>query len=232
MTYSPTTFPQTELRDRTLLQQVYGWMSGGLAVTGAVAFWAYASGFIIQLLSAGSWIIIALLIAEFALVLGLGWAIGRMSVGVATAAFLAYAVLNGITLSVIFLVYTAGSIATTFFVTAGTFAAMSLYGYTTKRDLTTIGNLLIMGLIGFFLASIVNFFLRSEALYWVITYAGIAIFVGLIAYDTQKIKRLSATIDQRDTDSFRKMVILGALTLYLDFINLFLLLLRVLGRRR
>src|SRR5512145_389683 len=227
--YNTSTLTQTQLRDHTLLQQVYAWMAGGLCTTGLVALWAYTSGFIIRLLSAGGAIIWGLLIAELVLVLVLGWAISRMSVGVATAMFLAYAVLNGLTMSVIFLAYTAESIATTFLVTAGTFAGMSIYGYTTKRDLTTIGSLLIMGLLGFFLASIVNIFLRSSMLYWIITYAGIAIFIGLVAYDTQKIKRLSATVDYGDTPNFRKMVILGALTLYLDFINLFVLLLRVFG---
>ena len=232
MTYQTSTVTQVGLRDRTLFQQVYAWMAGGLGVTGLVALWAYASGFIVRLLSGGSGILLALLLVELGLVIALGWAIGRMSVGVATGAFLLYAVLNGLTLSTIFLVYTSGSIALTFFATGGTFAAMSIYGYTTERDLTTIGSYLIMGLIGFLLASIVNFFLKSTALYWIITYAGIAIFIGLTAYDTQKIKRLSETIDERDTNTFRKAVILGALVLYLDFVNLFLLMLRVLGRRR
>ncbi len=230
--YQSSTISQAEVRDRTLLQQVYAWMAGGLGVTGLVALWAYVSGFLETVLLQNSGIMFGLIIAELALVIGLSWTIRRMSVGVATAAFLAYAVLNGLTLSVIFLAYTAGSIASTFFVTAATFGAMSIYGYTTKRDLTKMGSLLIMALIGFLLASVVNIFLHSTALYWIITYAGVTIFIGLTAYDTQKIKRLSATVDGRDTSTFRKMVILCALTLYLDFINLFLLLLRIMGRRR
>jgi FtsH-binding integral membrane protein len=222
-----------ELRQRSVLQQVYAWMAGGLTVTGLVALWAYTSGFIANLLVRNQGVFIGLMIAEVALVIGLSWGIGRMSVPVATGAFLLYSALNGLTMAVIFLVYTSGSIGTTFLVTAGMFAGMSLYGYTTKRDLTTVGSFLTMGLIGFFLASLVNFFLKSEALYWLLTYAGILIFIGLTAYDTQKIKKLSAVLDgNSDQTKLRRVVLRGALTLYLDFINLFLLLLRVLGRRR
>jgi FtsH-binding integral membrane protein len=135
-----------------------------------------------------------------------------------------------VSLSVIYISYTATTIASAFFVTAGTFGVMSAYGYITKKDLTSIGNLCFMALIGFILATVVNIFLRSEALMWVTTYAGILIFVGLTAYDTQKIKRMSQT--SMDEESFTKAAILGALALYLDFINLFLMILRVMGRRR
>lgn len=135
-------------------------------------------------------------------------------------------------MAAIFLVYTGESIGSTFLVTGGTFAAMSMYGYTTKRDLSSWGNLLFMGLIGLILASVVNIFLQSDALGWVVTYAGVLIFVGLTVYDTQKIKELSARIDARDTETFQKAAIMGALRLYLDFINLFLYLLRILGKRR
>jgi FtsH-binding integral membrane protein len=144
--------------------------------------------------------------------------------------FFAYAFLNGLTLSVIFLVYTKTSIASTFFVTAGTFAAMSVYGYTTKRDLTSMGSFMTMALIGIIIASVVNFFLRSPAVYWVITYAGVAIFVGLTAYDAQQIKAMSAAGFAGSEDE-RKGAVIGALRLYLDFINLFLLLLRIFGRQ-
>ena len=233
MTYSVPALAQHDLRQRTVLQQVYAWMAGGLAVTGLVALWAYTSGFISNLLVRNQGFFIGLIVIELALVMALSWGIGRMSAPVATGMFLLYSALNGLTMAVIFLVYTAGSIGTTFLVTAGTFAGMSLYGYTTKRDLTSIGSFLVMGLIGFLLASVVNFFLKSEALYWLLTYAGILIFIGLTAYDTQKIKRLSATLDgHSDQAMLRRVVLMGALTLYLDFINLFLLLLRVLGRRR
>lgn len=233
MSYPYQTFTQAQRREYSLLQQVYAWMAGGLAVTGLIAYWAYSSGFIRRLLQNGSGIMLGLLVAELVLVFGLSWGIQRMSAPVASGAFVLYSALNGITLSTIFLAYTQGSIATTFFVTAGTFAGMSLYGYTTNRNLSSLGSFLVMALIGFLLASLVNLFLRSPALYWIATYAGILIFVGLTAYDTQKIKNLSTAL-QGDSDNtgFRRMVILGALTLYLDFVNLFLLLLRVLGRSR
>jgi FtsH-binding integral membrane protein len=141
-----------------------------------------------------------------------------------------YAAINGLTMAAIFLAYTQASIASTFFVTAGTFGAMSLYGYTTKRDLSSVGNFAIMALIGLLIASIVNIFLRSTALYWILTYAGVLIFVALTAWDTQKIKRLAAQVG--DETSAGRVAVLGALTLYLDFINLFIYLLRILGVRR
>ena len=144
--------------------------------------------------------------------------------------FLAYSALNGLTLASVFLLYTSGSIALTFFITAGTFAIMSIYGYTTKTDLSRIGNIALMALVGIILASIVNFFMKSEALYWIISYIGVAVFVALVAYDTQKIKDLSREIDTESAEG-KKASILGALTLYLDFINLFLFLLRLFGRR-
>jgi len=136
------------------------------------------------------------------------------------------------TITSIFIVYTAASIASTFVVTAGMFGAMSLYGYTTKRDLSGFGNMLFMALIGIVLASLVNFWLKSEALMWAVTYIGVIVFVGLTAYDTQKLKNMGEQIDTRDTSNLRKYSILGALTLYLDFINLFLMLLRIFGNRR
>ena len=140
--------------------------------------------------------------------------------------------LNGLTLSTIFLVYTQSSIASTFFVTAATFGCMSMYGYTTQRDLTSLRSFLFMGLIGLIVASLVNIFLQSGPLYWILTYAGVAIFMGLTAYDTQKIKELSRVMGTQDSESFQKVAIMGALRLYLDFVNLFLYLLRVFGKRR
>jgi uncharacterized protein len=162
-------------------------------------------------------------------VLGLSAGIGRLAPTTASALFIVYAALNGLTMAAIFLVYTRTSIASTFFITASTFGVMSLYGYTTKRDLTKMGSLLFMALIGLILASLVNFFLKSTALYWIITYAGVLIFVGLIAWDTQKIKRLST--QATDETSGRRIAIIGSLMLYLDFINLFLFLLRIFGKR-
>ncbi|MGL4268371.1 MAG: Bax inhibitor-1/YccA family protein, partial [Plesiomonas sp.] len=138
----------------------------------------------------------------------------------------------GLTLSSIFIMYTASSIASTFLVTAGMFGAMSLYGYTTKRDLSGFGNMLFMALIGIVLASLVNLWLKSDTLMWVITYIGVVLFVGLTAYDTQKLKMIGEQLSVDDKENFRKYSIVGALTLYLDFINLFLMLLRIMGNRR
>ena len=228
--YSVPSLSQVQVRQQSLLQQVYAWMSGGLAITGLVAFLTYSSGFMWTLIASGA--MIPLLIVEVVLVLVLAWAIGKLSPAVAATMFVAYSALNGLTLSVIFAAYTSASIASTFFVTAATFAGMSLYGYTTKRDLSTMGSYLRMALLGFFVGTIVNIFWANSALYWFLTYAGIAIFIGLIAYDTQKIKQLGQQVGMMDDGSMRRAVIIGALTLYLDFINLFLLLLRVLGDRR
>jgi FtsH-binding integral membrane protein len=205
-------------------------MTAGLLVTGAVAAYTANSPALLTLIYGNPFAIWILFIIEIGMVIGLSAAIGRLSPGAATALFLAYSAVNGLTLSAIFLVYTSASIASTFFITASMFGVMSLYGYVTKRDLTRLGNLLVMALIGFFIASIVNFFLKSAALYWIVTYAGILIFIGLIASDTQKIKRLSQ--QATDDSSARRIAILGSLMLYLDFINLFLLLLRLFGSRR
>lgn len=154
-----------------------------------------------------------------------------MSTTTAIAAFMGYAVLNGLTLSLIFLIYTFSSIALTFFVTAGTFAVMSIYGYVTKTDLTKIGKIMMMLLVGIIIASLVNLFLKSPMIYWITTYVGVAVFVGLIAYDTQKIKNYFLELNG-DESLMGRMAIMGALTLYLDFINLFLFLLRLFGGGR
>lgn len=211
--------------------KVYGWMSLALIITGLVAIWTASNGYIISILTETKWVFIGLLLIEFVLVAYLvGWIL-KMSSQTATIIFILYSILNGLTLSVIFLVFTADSIASTFFITAGTFAIMSIYGYFTKSDLTKLGNLLLMGLIGLIIASAVNIFFQNETLYWITTYAGILIFIGLIAYDTQKIKKINI-IGNEGTDEDKKEAIIGALTLYLDFINLFLKLLRLFGRRK
>ena len=150
----------------------------------------------------------------------------------ATILFNIYAILTGFTLSVIFLAFTAESIATVFYITAGTFAGVSLYGYTTKKDLSSIGSYLMMGLIGLIIASVVNWFLHSEMLYWIVSYAGVAIFVGLTAYDTQKIKKMVQAYGCDDMEMTNKVALIGALELYLDFINLLLYLLRIFGKRK
>jgi hypothetical protein len=154
-----------------------------------------------------------------------------MSQTMAIGAFLLYSVLNGLTMSVIFMAYTSNSIATTFYITAGTFAAISFYGYTTKKDLTSIGNMAFMALIGIIIASVVNMFLKNEMMYWIISYLGVAVFVGLTAYDTQKLKEIGSR-GFTNEEGMEKMSIMGALTLYLDFVNLFLFLLRIFGGRK
>lgn len=169
---------------------------------------------------------------QLGLVFVLSGMVQKLSAAAATSLFMLYSALTGLTLASIFIVYTYSSIASTFVVTAGMFGAMSLYGYTTKRDLSGIGSMMFMGLIGIILASLVNIWLKSPALTWVITYAGVIIFVGLTAYDTQKLKAMGEQLNPEDKDNFRKYSILGALTLYLDFINLFLMLLRIFGNRR
>ncbi len=211
------------------IRRVYNWMALGLAVTAIVALYAVNSGLVFSLLR-NPLVIVLLIVGELGLVIALSAAIGRFQSSTALFMFFAYSFLNGLTLSTIFLVYTKASIANTFFITAGTFAAMSVYGYTTKRDLTSMGSFLMMGLIGIIIASVVNFFFRSPAFYWLITYAGIAIFVGLSAYDAQKIKEM-AYAGFSGSEEERKGAVIGALRLYLDFINLFLLLLRIFGRR-
>jgi hypothetical protein len=214
-----------------VFSQVYLLMTLGLVVTAVVAAWVSTSEAMLTLIFTNWWVPLALFGAQLVLVIVLSAAITRLSTGTAVALFIVYAALLGVTLSSIFIVYTDASIATTFFITAGTFGVMSIFGFVTKRDLTKMGSLLFMLLIGFVLGSLLNIFLRSETIYWILTYAGIAIFVGLIAYDTQKIKRMAAsglaTGRQRGG-----IVVMGALALYLDFINLFLLLLRIFGRSR
>jgi FtsH-binding integral membrane protein len=227
---TPIASADAQLRQSSIISQVYAWMTAGLLVTGAVAASTANSPALLNLIFGNPFAIWILFIVEIGMVIGLSAAINRLSPGAATTLFLAYSAVNGLTLASIFLVYTSASIASTFFITAAMFGVMSLYGYVTKRDLTRLGNLLVMGLIGFVIASIVNFFLQSAAFYWIVTYAGILIFVGLIASDTQKIKRLSQ--QATDDSSARRIAILGSLMLYLDFINLFLLLLRIFGGRR
>ena len=211
------------------ITKVYGWMSIGLALTGTVAYFVSSSPAILQLIFGNKLIFWGLIIGELLMVGYLAAAVTRMSAATATLVYLLYAVLNGVTLSGIFIMYTGASIMGTFLITGGTFAAMSIYGYFTKQDLTRAGNLLFMALIGLVIASVVNIFFRNPIMYWIITYAGILIFVGLTAYDTQKIKQMNI-IGNEGTEEDHKEAIMGALTLYLDFINLFLYLLRLFGR--
>ena len=225
-----TLAPAETARQSSLFTRIYAWMTAGLAVTGATAAVTVTTPALFNLVYGNGLVLILLIAAQLALVIAISAAITRLTAATATALFLLYAALNGVTLSSLLLTYTGASIALAFFVTAGTFGAMSLYGAITKRDLTAIGNLAFMAVLGLILGSLVNFFLRSEALYWLLTYLGVAIFVGLIAADTQKLKRLLA--QNPEGEAAGRIVVIGALTLYLDFINLFLNLLRIFGRRR
>ena len=211
--------------------RVYSWMSMALIITGLVAYRTATSPEIISFIFGEKFVFYGLMILELVLVGVLVGAIQKMSATTATLVFVFYSILNGVTLSAIFFVFTADSIANVFFIAAGTFAAMSAYGFFTKSDLSKLGNILIMALMGLIIASLVNMFLKSEMLYWISSYAGVLIFFGLIAYDTQKLKRLNV-IGNEGSDEDKKEAIIGALTLYLDFINLFLYLLRIFGKRR
>jgi uncharacterized protein len=211
--------------------KVYGWMAFALAITGFVAMYTASSEAMLQFILGNKIVFFGLIIGELLLVGSLVGFLNRMSGKTATGIFLLYSILNGLTLSAVFLVYTSGSIATTFFICGGMFALMSAYGYFTGNDLTRFGSLLFMLLIGLIIASIVNIFLNSSALYWITTYVGIFIFTGLVAYDTQKIKNMGAVVTE-GTEEHRKGAIVGALSLYLDFINLFIMLLRIFGSKR
>ena len=211
--------------------RVYNWMTAGLAITGFMAFYISNNETIMNIIFGNPIMPIVLMIAQIGLVFWLASRVMQMSVSQATGVFMLYAGLTGVTFSFIFVVYTSASITSTFLVTAGTFGAMSLYGYTTKKDLTSWGSFLFMGLIGIIIASVVNMFMQSNMMHMIITYAGVLIFVGLTAYDTQKIKEMNI-LGNEGTDEDTKEAISGALTLYLDFINLFLMLLRLMGDRR
>jgi FtsH-binding integral membrane protein len=228
----PHGFPTAEralVADNAVLWSVYRWMTFGLALTGFVSLFIPDS-IRIEVMK-NPMIFFGLLIGELVLVMIMSLAVNRISAATATVLFLVYAILNGLTFSIFFMLYELGSIAQAFFVTAGTFGAMSAWGYFTKRDLTGVGHFAIMGLFGLIIATIVNLFWANNMLYWVCTYAGVIIFTLLTAYDTQKIKRLGMETDV-NSEQGKKIAIQGALMLYLDFINLFLNLLRIMGRRR
>ena len=212
------------------MTKVYGWMSFAMLLTALMAWTVANSEAALSFVFGNPMVFFGLIIGELALVWIISASINRLSLGMISFLFVFYSLLNGATLSFIFLLYTAESIASTFIVTGLTFGAMSVYGFTTKKDLSGWGNILFMALIGLIIASVVNIFFANSTLYWIITYAGILIFVGLIAYDTQKLKNIAYQISDEQTAG--KLAISGALSLYLDFINLFLLLLRLLGNRR
>ena len=212
-----------------VMKQVYMKMSLALLVTGLISMWAAGNETFLSMVFANLWGMWILMGVEVLLVIAISGAINKLSSAMATALFFLFAVVNGLSLAPIFLIYTGESIASTFFITAVTFGAMSIYGYFTKSDLSKFGSILIMALVGLIICSIVNIFLESETMYWLISGAGVLIFVGLTAWDTQKIKQMALTMPNA-TDG--RLATIGALSLYLDFINLFLYLLRFLGDRR
>jgi FtsH-binding integral membrane protein len=229
--FSPQPVPMAQPSAQAdFMAKVFAYMAGGLGITALTAFLVSHSQTALEFLILNRPVFFGLLIAELLMVFAFTGMARRMSASNAGILFYCYAILNGITLSVVFLLYTQASIASTFVVSAGTFGAMSLYGFLTKRDLTSFGNFLLMGLFGLILASIVNIFMHSATIYWLTTFMGVLVFTGLTAYDVQKIKGLNDGV--YDSEQTHKSAIHGALVLYLDFINMFLYLLRLLGRRR
>lgn len=225
--------PRAEVLVNDFVRSVYNWMAIGLALTGFVAFYVSNSPSMIRLIFGNSILFFMIILAELGLVFAISGMVNKMSAGTATGLFVLYSALNGLTLSFIFLAYTRTSIVSTFFICAGTFVGCSVYGWVTKRDLTSWGGFLMMGLIGIIIASLVNMFLRSSGMSMIISYIGVIVFVGLTAYDTQKLKNMAMTQPAGlEAGVVRKGAILGALSLYLDFINLFLMLLRIFGQGR
>lgn len=214
-----------------LMRKVYTWMTLAMLITGITAYGVATSPTIFSIIFGSKFVFFGLIIAELALVFGISGMINRISLSTATLLFILYSFINGAVMSSIFLIYTASSITQVFFITAATFAVMAFIGYTTKTDLTSLGKLLLMALIGLIIASVVNIFVGSTGLETIISYVGVLIFVGLTAYDSQKIKEMLATQEYAD-EGAQKLALVGALSLYLDFINLFLYLLRILGSRR
>lgn len=214
-----------------VFSKIFGWMFGGLLITGATAFYTATTPWLLEKIFTNNIYWIGLLIAELVLVIVLTARVNKMSKGAAITSFLLYSVVNGLTLSTIFLAYTFESIASVFFISAGMFGIMALYGYTTKKDLSKIGSILLMGLVGIILASLVNLFILNNTFSFIIAILAIVIFVGLTAYDVQRIKSMAYQVGN-DSEFTTKFAIIGALTLYLDFINLFLELLRIFGKSR
>ena len=221
---------ETRAEQAGFMQKVYGWMAAALAVTALTAMYVASNLNLVEIIMGNKLVFYALIFGELGLVIWLTSAMRTMSSTTAIMLFFAYALVNGLTLSVIFLAYTADSLAGTFFISGGMFMAMSAFGYFTKRDLTSWGSLLFMALIGIIIASVVNIIWKNDMFQLIISYIGVIIFVGLTAYDTQKIKQLH--LENADSETQSKGAIMGALTLYLDFINLFLFLLRIFGRRK
>lgn len=224
---------QTQVIVNEFIRSVYNWMGIGLALTGFIAYFVSNNAQIQNLIFGNKLVFFGLIIAELALVYIISARVNKIQASTATSLFILYAALNGATLASLFLVYTSSSITSTFFICSATFVACSIFGMTTKRDLTSVGGFMTMGLIGILIASVVNMFIRSSAMNMIISYIGVIVFVGLTAYDTQKLKHMAMTQPSGlEAGVIRKGAILGALSLYLDFINLFIMLLSVLGGRR
>jgi FtsH-binding integral membrane protein len=215
------------------IRSVYAWMAGGLALTGLVAYTVATSPVLTSAILGNRLVFYVLLFVELGIVIGMSAAMNKISAATATFFFLVYSAVNGLTMSAIFLVYSGQSIATVFFITAGMFGALAVYGAVTKRDLTSMGQLFFMGLVGIIIAMVVNWFLQSPALTWAISVVGVVVFCGLTAYDSQRLRAYAVenAMTLGDEGS-KKVAIYGALSLYLDFINLFLMLLRLFGGRR
>jgi FtsH-binding integral membrane protein len=227
-----STTVQTQVQVNQFIRSVYNWMAAGLALTGIVAFYVSSNEQLLRIIFGNRILFFGLIIGQLVLVFTLSARVHKMRAATATSLFLLYAALNGLVFASIFLIYTSASIASTFFVCAATFVACSLYGMATRRDLTSLGGFMTMGLIGIIIASVANLFLRSSGMSMIISYIGVFVFIGLTAYDTQKIKTMALSQpDGLEAGVVRKGAIIGALTLYLDFINLFLMLLRILGNR-
>jgi FtsH-binding integral membrane protein len=224
--------PLSVTEQNALLRSVYNWMMIGLFVSGALAFWVTTNERAMELLFGNSWAMFVLIIVELGLVVRLTRSLDKITASNAAVMFLTFSAVNGLTLSSVFLIYTMSSIFSTFLVTGLTFGVTSLFGYSTKRDLTSMGHYLFMALIGLIIAVVVNLFMQSSTFDLLISGAGVIIFVGLTAWDTQKIKRMGEQVDRTAGEAFGKIAIVGALALYLDFINLFLMLLRFMGDRR
>lgn len=227
-TISTTT---TQVRVNTLMYKVYGWMFAGLAISAITAYYTATNAMLTKFVYGNPFVIFILIFVELFLVIGLVAAIQKMSSGTALLMFLVYSALNGLTLSSIFFVYDIGAIALAFVCASAMFGAMSIYGYFTKRDLTSWGPLLFMSLIGILVAMLINIFLRNSAVDYAISIVGVLVFTGLAAYDNQKIKQMLSS-SNADEQTLDKMAIISALNLYLDFINLFLMLLRIFSRSR
>ena len=224
---------RVQVQVNSFIQSVYNWMAIGLALTGGVAFYVASSPSLMQLIFGNQILFFGLIIGELGLVFYLSSRVQKIQASTATALFILYAALNGATLSIIFKAYTGTSIASTFFVCAGTFVTCSVYGMATKRDLTSMGGFMRMGLIGIIIASVINMFIQSSSMQMIISYIGVLVFVGLTAYDTQKLKHMALSQPAgMDAGVVRKGAIIGALTLYLDFINLFLMMLHIMGGSR